>query len=181
MRRLIARLAVLIVSPLAAGVVMVPAAAATAAGCGSSQGYPPSPDATVQVSTTRPHVGERIKVSGVNYCPDEDVRITIGGTGVGSAHTDGNGAFDPTVTVPGPAGATQLCGIGASGLSADGDCLTLQVTASGAGNPATGVPSGGGTAFTGVEIALLGLAALVLVVGGVLITVFGRRRNAVRV
>ena len=147
-----------------------------AGACDESQAYPPSPNATVQINTTDPFVGESAKVSGINYCPNEDVDITIAGQHVGTGHTDSNGSFDPDVIVPGPPGEKQVCGIGASGLSNDRDCLTIQVRAKGA----THQPGGGGTAMTGVEISLLGLLALLLVVAGVAMTTLGRHRRAAR-
>jgi hypothetical protein len=182
MRRMLSPLVALglltlaLTAPLAASAAPVRAAAAASA-CDPSKAYPPSPNATVQINTTNPFVGETVKVSGINYCPNEAVDITIAGQHVGTGHTDANGSFDPNVVVPGPAGDKQVCGIGASGLSNDQDCLTINVRATGA----THQPGGGGTAMTGVEIALLGLLALVLVVAGVVMTTLGRHRRAARV
>lgn len=151
-------------------------ASSAADSCNPSQPYPIAPDATVQVSTTNPRAGDTIKVAGIRYCPNEDVDIAIAGKFVGTRHTDTNGSFDPTVKVPGPAGEKRLCGIGASGLAADRDCLTIDVRAGGSSaNPAGGP---GEPAMTGVEIALLGVLALALVVAGVLFSTFGRRRKA---
>jgi hypothetical protein len=168
---------------LAATVLFVPISAHAApvgktvapAACPHPQPYPPAPNATVQSSTTHPNVGQHIEASGIHYCPDEDVRLTIGGTFVGTGHTDSVGTFDPQVVVPGPAGQKLLCGIGASGLAADRDCLTLFISAGG-----TGGGSGGGTSFTGVEVgALIALGALLLVGGGVLLRVGQRRKHPV--
>ena len=64
-----------------------------------------------------------------------------------------------------------MCGIGASRLPTDRDCLLIHVQSG---------TSGGGTALTGVQIALLGLLALVLVVGGVVVTTLGRNRRPER-
>ena len=121
-------------------------------------------------STTTPFVGEKIEASGIRYCPDENVRLTIGGQFVGDAHTNGAGKFDPQVTVPGPAGDKLLCGVGASGLPHDQDCLTLHVRAAG---PNSGPP----LSFTGVEIGAIIAVALALLVGGVLFATAGRRRT----
>jgi hypothetical protein len=144
--------------------------------CPKPKPYPPSPSATVQVDTTVPNVGDPLEISGIAYCPDEDVELTIAGEHVGTAHTDAAGNFDPSVTTPGPPGPKQVCGIGASGLATDRDCLLIQVGGAGTGGSSS-PPSGGGTSFTGVQIALLGLLALVLVVGGVVVTTLGRNRN----
>ena len=159
-----------------AGAASVPAAAQVAAGsCPKPRPYPPAPNATVEVNTTVPHVGDPLEISGIVYCPDEDVELTIAGQHVGTAHTDSMGSFDPEVTTPGPPGQKQVCGIGASGLATDRDCLFIQVQAAGSSAPPPG--KGGGTAFTGVQIALLGLLALVLVVGGVVLTTLNRNRR----
>jgi hypothetical protein len=149
------------------------------AGCPHPRPYPPAPDATVEVNTTDPHVGDPLEISGIIYCPDEDVALTIASQHVGAAHTGSAGSFDPQVTTPGPPGPKQVCGIGASGLATDRDCLLIQVQGAGSSEgPPAG--QGGGTAFTGVQIALLGLLALMLVVGGVVVTTFSRNRRPER-
>ncbi len=168
-------LALALTAPMAASAAPVRSAVAAGA-CDPSQAYPPSPNATVQINTTDPFAGETVKVSGIHYCPNEDVDITIAGQHVGTGHTDADGSFDPNVVVPGPTGDKQVCGIGASGLSNDRDCLVINVRAKGATNQ----PGGGGTALTGVEISLLGLLALVLVVAGVVMTTLGRHRRTAR-
>jgi hypothetical protein len=178
MRRIVSRL--LLLCLLSAAVVAVPAAAharparvAAPAACPHAKPYPPTPDATVQASTTHPAVGQKIEASGIHYCPDEDVTLTIAGKFVGTAHTDSAGSFDPQVVVPGPPGQKPLCGIGASGLPNDRDCLTLFVQAAGT----SGNSSGGGTSFTGVEIGALTAVAALLIVAGVALVRAGRRNK----
>lgn len=153
-----------------------PRAAVAGPPCPGSVLYPPSPDATIMSSTTTPVIGQRIEASGIKYCPNEDVTLTIAGTFVGTAHTDGAGSFDPLVTVPGPVGDKLLCGIGASGLVDDRDCLTLHVRAG------TG-PNGNGNHLgsTGVEVATIVVVALALLGGGALFLGAGRRRKSARV
>jgi large repetitive protein len=192
MRRALSRL--VFAGLLVTGALFAPAMAAASplsadsvASCPTSNPYPPTPNAEVQSSTTTPQVGEQIEVSGVGYCADESVTITIGGKTVGTGHSDSSGKFDPEVTVPGPAGARQLCGVGSSGLSSDTDCLTLNSSAAGgasasASNSAgagSGSGSGGGTAFTGVEVAALCALAALLLAGGVAFATAGRRRRPV--
>jgi hypothetical protein len=193
MRRMLTPLLALSLLLVALAAPMAATAAPTGAGAGAGVAadagapgscpkplpYPPAPHATVLVNTTNPFVGEKIEVSGINYCPDEDVDIRIENTHVATAHTDGKGRFDPQVVVPAPAGAKQVCGIGASGLATDSDCMTIVARAgSGASTPPTNPNSG--TATTGVKIALLGLLALVLVVSGVVLATLGRHRRAAR-
>jgi hypothetical protein len=177
-RRLLS--SVVLAGLLACAAVVAPTATSAAAplraaGCTSSP-YPPSPNATLQVSTTNPVVGARIKVGGIRFCANEDVDITISGKHVATAHTDAAGSFDPYVTVPGPAGTKPVCGIGASGLASDRDCLTINAQATGT----TVQPgSNGGTAMTGVRIALLCVVALALLVAGGALATAGRRRSTV--
>ena len=175
-----ATLLVVAASALAGPVSAAPADAqpvrATPAGhCPGAQAYPPTPNATVEASSTAPAAGASIEASGVHYCGNEDVKITIAGKLVGTAHTDGQGSFDPKVVVPGPSGAKQLCGIGASGLATDADCLTLTVQAAGG----QAEPASGGTAFTGADIALIVAVAVLLLAGGVAFSTAGKRRKRV--
>jgi len=158
----------------------VPAAASasgltSAAGACNDSAYPPSPHATIMASTTTPSVGETIEASGTAYCPDEDVRITLAGKYVTTTHTDLAGDFDPPVTVH-QTGKLRLCGIGASGLPNDRDCLILTVKAHNTG-PGDHHP-GGGTSFTGTDILLIVLAAAVLLGAGVALLMAGRRKRA---
>ena len=141
---------------------------------------PGARDATVEVNTTFPHVGDPLEISGIGYCPDEDVDLTIDGQHVGTAHTDSAGSFDSQVTTaPGPPGQKRMCGIVAPGLAIDRDCLLLHVQAA---STSRATPPGrdGDTAFIAVRIALVGLLALLLVVGGVVVTTLSRNRRPER-
>lgn len=158
----------------------VPAAAsasasASVAGACDNSAYPPSPHATIMASTTTPSVGETIEASGAAYCGDEDVRITLAGAFVTTTHTDRTGGFDPPVKIT-QVGKLRLCGIGASGLRNDRDCLTLTVRAHHQGGGGGHNP-GGGTSFTGVDILLLILLAVVLLAAGWALVAAGRRRR----
>jgi hypothetical protein len=143
------------------------------AGACNDSAYPPAPHATIMASTTTPSVGETIEASGTVYCPNEDVRITLAGKFITTTHTDQAGDFDPPVTVH-QTGKLQLCGIGASGLPNDRDCLTLTVKAH---NQGGGHHPGGGTSFTGVDILLIVLAAVVLLGAGWALLAAGRRKR----
>lgn len=191
MRRPFAQLAVTVL--LLAASVLVPASAqaqpsaqAVAGSCPHPQPYPPGPNATVQSSATNVHSGETIKVSGIRYCPDVDVTITIHGRLVATGHTNSAGSFGPdAAVVPAEQTTAQLCGTGASGLAGDRDCLTLHFRGV-AGVAAARAPganagaNGGGTAFTGVEIAALIAVAAALLSVGIAFSTAGRRRTAAR-
>jgi hypothetical protein len=167
MRRTLAALAVL-------GLFMT---ALLHAQAGSAAPYPPTTQAQIMASTTTPFQKQKIEVSGLHYHANEDVRLTIGGIFVGTAHTDASGSFDPPVIVPALSGAQTLVGAGASGAADDTASLVLTVRV-----PSTTTPSGGGLAFTGVQIGGMIAGAAVLLAGGVFLTTAGRRRkNAVRV
>ena len=196
MRRLLGFAAV--AALLLAGLLAVPAVAGAVPGgraaapqeiCPGAVAYPVSPGATIMASTTTPYVGQTITVSGVNYCPDEDVDITIGGKHVATAHTNGSGQFDLQVVVPAPTGQRLLAGVGASGLTADRDSLMLTIRAGAGVEPVAVGPAGGngaggggsgtgGLAFTGTEIALLVALAAALLGGGVALAYAGRRRSS---
>jgi hypothetical protein len=178
MRRLLVALVALSLGALAllggpAVASASPRTAAPAGVCPGAPAYPPHLQATIMSSTTTPVIGQTIEASGVVYCPNENVDLTIGGVHVGTAHTDSVGSFDPPVVVPGPVGDKPLCGVGASGLSTDQDCLILHVRASNAGttsNPPLG--------STGAEVATLIAVAVVLLGGGALLVTAGRRRKS---
>jgi hypothetical protein len=160
---------------LGAAAAPVPAGEQAARAC--PKPYPRVRDATVEINTTVPHVGDPLEISGIGYCPHESVDLTVDGQHVGTAHTDSAGSFDPQVTpTPGPPGQKRVCGLVASGPASDRDCLVIRVQAASSSSAA---PAGhsGDTAFTGVKIALVGLLALVLVVGGVVVTTLSRNRG----
>jgi hypothetical protein len=166
------------------GLALTAPAAAAAGGAHALTGacngtaYPPAPHAMIMASTTTPAVGETIEASGTAYCPDEDVRITLDGKFVTTAHTDVTGSFDPPVTIT-RTGDLRLCGTGASGLADDRDCLMLSVRAGGAASSVPPHrPNGGGTAFTGVDVLLLGVLAAVLLGVGWAFAAAGRRKRA---
>jgi hypothetical protein len=166
---------------VALGLALAVPAAASATGLRATVGacndnaYPPSPHATIMASTTTPSLNETIEASGTAYCPDEDVRITLGGRYVTTTHTDSAGDFDPPVKVT-QLGRLQLCGIGASGLPNDRDCLMLTVKQHHQGG---GHNPGGGTSITGTDILLIVLAAVALLAVGIALVAAGRRKRLV--
>lgn len=177
MRRVVTALVALALGALALlGGPAVASAAPLAAVSGACPGqlYPPSPDATIMSSTTTPPANTNIEASGIKYCPNESVAVYLAGKFVATAHTDSAGSWDPQVFVPGPAGDKELCGIGASGLAKDRDCLTLHVTTGGNGTQGSGNHLGS----TGVEVATIIAVAAVLLGGGALFLSAGRRRRS---
>ena len=161
---------------LLAGILFASSAVAAPKPKPTSTCYPPGRcHAKIFSSTTTPVQGQRIKVSGKFYLPNENVRLTIGGVYVGTARTDADGAFDPPVTVPNLVGDQELSGVGASGLATDRDSLILTIRASGAAGAGD---NAGGLASTGVQIAAFSLLGVVLLVGGGFLVLAARRRRA---
>jgi hypothetical protein len=120
----------------------------------------------VSVSTTTPAPGGSLTVSGTSCTPGADITISLDGTTVLKTTTaDGTGAYSVGVTIP--AGTStgshtiNVEGAGCSGVEA------ITVTASG----------GGGLAGTGVAVIGIGALGVVLLVGGGLMLLAGRRRR----
>ena len=165
----------------------LPASAAPAV-CGSpTVGYPPKASSSAQLaaSTNFAHVGDKLELSGTHYLPNEDVALYISGKlteckpstlhnfiKVGTAHTDANGSFDPTVTVPNVSGHVTMFGIGASLKGYDYSTQPLTIAATNNSSGSTQPP-----AHTGVDIALMLAAGGLLVGAGVVFTRGGKRRR----
>jgi hypothetical protein len=172
MRRLLSALGAL---ALLCTTAVFAAAPASAVPCSS---YPPGLcQAEIFASRNVLAAGDTFEGSGLIYYPNEDVRITIGGIFVGTAHTDPNGAFDPALVVPLTLSGDQvMTGTGAHGTPDDVASTLLHIVG---GTEATSTHKGSGPlASTGVQIAAILGAALVLIGGGLAISVIGRRRRA---
>lgn len=140
---------------------------------GTAAAYPPTTCPTIAVSTTAPAVGETITVSGSNFDADATVTIQLHTTtyDLGTARTDASGAFSAKVTLP--AGVTGHHLIEVQGAQSACPADPVQVDIQGTGGPASasvanGTP-GTGTAFTGVDILGLLVAAAALIGLGVLL------------
>lgn len=157
---------------------------------GSALGYPPTACPTLAVSTTHPLAGQPITVTGSGFAPHATIRLELRpptGRQVGTVHSDTQGNFATTITLPSGPGRHDLVAVGGSqaGTSCPVDpsqVLQAQVDPSQLQQvQANASPSGarqhGGTAFTGLDIAGLVLAALALLGGGVLLSRTGRRRR----
>ncbi len=128
---------------------------------------------SLSVSTTSPCVGQAIEVGGTSFAAGETIQLSIGDQTVGTATTGATGSFDPSVTTPDLVGEQQLTGVGQTSGRQGALTLTIRKCSAVAGE---GLDSGG-LAFTGVEIAGLGLLAAVLIGGGALFVSAGRRAS----
>ncbi len=140
-----------------------------------AQNYPPT-DPTIGVSDTTVPQGGTTVVSGKNWDPGSTVSLTLlkGGCSgssagsLGTAAVNANGSFSKTVTLD---VAPGTYGIQGSGRNANGNaatrCVTVQVLS---------VAVAPATAFTGANIAVGVILAIVLVVMGLIALGASRRR-----
>jgi len=118
-----------------------------------------------------------IVVTGSGYQPGETVTLLLASTSLGTTTADTTGAFSSTVTVPQgtAAGPYSLVSTGSSG---DTSSTGVTVGTGGCGVTLAAVSSGG-LAFTGADIAaLVGVGAVALGLGGMLLLVTRRRRTS---
>ena len=158
-------------------VVISIAALACAAifGAPSSSAAPYSHQPTLSVSTQTPAEGSTITVTGADFVAGVEVTLTLHTVVVtlGSATPNSSGGFSRSVSLP--AGVTGTHTIVASGGSAnDTASVTIDI-----GAPAGGsTSSGGNLSSTGVAIIGIGSLGLLLLIGGGVTLLAGRRRKA---
>lgn len=155
--------------------------------------YPPTICPTIAVSTTTPLAGEAITVSGMNFVAGATVRLELdsSATVLKTVTASASGTFTTQVTMPADllGSHTILASGGGGGPGCPADPIQIvQVHGpGGSGVEATSVPgagagganSGGGTAFTGVDVLLLVIIAGLLVTAGVMLNRGGKRRRQV--
>jgi hypothetical protein len=143
----------------------------------ASGAYPPGRSPTLSLNKSVEHEGGNVIANGAHYAPNELVTLTLHSTvsTLGTAQTDASGSFSVRLALtPGVTGQHTIVGTGATGDSAS---ASLLITASGTGGGGTG-GGGGGTSMTGVAVFGLGGLGLVLLLGGGLMLLAGRRRRA---
>jgi len=149
----------------------------------SAFGYPPGVSATLQVSTTSPHICESITVSGTGFNPSVQVKVYERNVLTKTTTTNASGAFSTAIKVVGPVGsqvinvhaAGSACGGSPSPSSSVDPTSTSRSATSSAGSGGGG--GGGGLANTGVAILALLLLALALLVAGITASRAGRARH----
>ena len=149
--------------------------------------YPPATCALLSVSSTNPLVGEAITVSGVNFNPNASVRLALHMTASGKVYdlktvtTDNTGSFTTTVKLPdGVSGRGQI--VAATGAPDIPGCppdpfVTIHIQGHGVAGSSAGPTGPGGTSFTGVDVLLIVLAALVLLGIGYALTRAGKSKH----
>jgi hexosaminidase len=144
-------------------------------------GYPPTTCAMLSVSTTHPLPGEEITVSGTNFLPNANVRLELHSPSyvLKTVTTNGSGSFTTQVKLPnGVFGTHQLVAATGAPSTCPTPTITLHIQKHGAaGSSAERGGSGGGTAFTGVDVLLIVLVAALLIGAGVALTRGGKRKR----
>lgn len=161
MRRLLTLLAILALVPVA--VVTAPLTGAAAA----------SDCPTLLASTTEPATGAEITLSGTGFDPGATVRLVLNSDELATARTSTTGSFSTRGVLPSNVTGRQRLESEGGQSACRAAPITLDIRTA-------GVDRGDGSGVVSLEIALLGLAALILVVGGVIVTTLGRHRRSAR-
>lgn len=132
----------------------------------------------VSVGTNSPSAGGALLVSGNECEPNSMVSISLDGTqNLGRANTDGSGSYSTTVRIPsGISGSHQIRISGAFCAAVAGIEVQSAAVTSGGGS-AGGSGGSGGLASTGVAVVGIGAVGVVLLVGGGLMLLAGKRRK----
>jgi hypothetical protein len=144
----------------------------------SASAYPTGTEPQIALDHSSGPVGDKVVVTGQDFTPNKTATLTFHSASIalGTVNVSSSGTFSVTITVPSdPIGEHVVIGRDvASGQ--DSNAANYTITAGGTGGTGGG---GGGLANTGV--AVLGIAALglVLLVGGGLMLMAGRRRKVV--
>ncbi len=134
--------------------------------------YPTGTAPKIALSTDTIPAGDSLTVTGQNFTPNSSADLSLHSSPVslGSVTTDGNGEFSAVVTIPSDTtvGAHTIEAVDTP--TGDVAVAPLTVTAGGGGTPP---PLGG----TGVAVIGIGALGVVLLVGGGLMLMAGRRRK----
>jgi hypothetical protein len=156
----------------AAGIALAVGALAFAATSAAAAPY--STQATLSVSSQTVVEGGTFVLTGAGFCASESVGVNLHTTTypLTSAHTDSAGSFSVTETLPqGVLGVHTVTATGVTcGRSAS---VTITIVAASTG----GGGGGGGLASTGVAVIGIGALGLILLVGGGLMLLAGKRRK----
>ena len=128
---------------------------------------------TTTISSTA--CGSPVTISGTGYQPGETVTVTENGTVLGKfGPVDSNGSFSGTITVVCPSGTDAVTIISTGSATGAVDAITIHSTAGGGSGGGSG---NGGLSNTGVAVIGIGALGVVLLVGGGLLLLAGKRRK----
>jgi hypothetical protein len=143
----------------------------------------PSSAGTLTASQTSVTPNQSITISGTGFAAGIPIQVAVYSTPqvLKTVTTDGTGAFSTSVAIP--AGLTGSHTLVAGGVGPDGVIryLTVPVTAAGSGGTAGGTQasgSAGGLPVTGVSLPILVTTAVAILLLGVALVRFARRRSA---
>ncbi len=164
---------ILTVVAIAAAMVVTTQAVASAASGTSSAPYPPVAGCTVSVSSNVVTAGQPVDIVGSGFPASTAVKLSIDGQGLGTVNTDSSGSFTATVAVP------QSIGSGAHRITASSASETCSFDAVSQVEPtATHTsPPNAPLANTGFATLTAGTIAFLLLAGGSLLLLVGRRRR----
>jgi hypothetical protein len=148
-------------------------AVVTLAGPANAVGYANQPK--VSVSNQAPAAGSSITISGSGFTPGETVTIRLdNGTQFPSVVANASGSFSEVVVLGvGLAGAHTITATGTT----SGHSASIKIQVAGVGASAIPNASGTGLAFTGASVIGIGALGGLLLVGGGLMLLAGRRRK----
>ncbi|MGH3494920.1 MAG: hypothetical protein ACRDQ1_17025 [Sciscionella sp.] len=169
------------------GLVLLAAALLTALGLlaltaghnrASAGPYPPGSGCAISTSDQSVQPGDTITVNGSGFPANTSVALTVHSTpmSLGSIHTDANGSFSDTVTIPSSLVGSnhKIVAASASTTCSFDPFGTQQVAAAQSSKATSGV---GGLATTGFAALTASVIAVALLAGGGLLLLLGRRRR----
>ena len=168
-RALLSASMVVLVLTTSVGVATVTGAAAGAQTQGSCQALVPNYEgtATVTVDKTQAKPGDTVTLVGKGFPPGAEVKVSVGGTVVGTPTADDQGGFTFAFTVPGDAAAGPIT------VSASCEPIVVNQTVSVLAETTGNLPKTGSNVWNEVRIG----GALILV-GAVLVIAVRKRRMA---
>lgn len=147
---------------------------AFAATASADPAYPPATNCTVSSSDRSVTPGSSIAITGSGFAANTTVALTLqSGESLGSVHTDAQGSFTTSVTIPSGAAAHDRIVANAASTTCSFDPNEVVVPPA----PQNQTPSTP-TALTGFAAVTASVIAVALLGGGVLFVVLGRRRRA---
>ena len=125
----------------------------------------------VTISNPNPTAGKSITVSGKSCTPGTTVTVSLdGGTVLGTTTAGSDGSYSIVVKIPAGISGSHTINVSGAGAGCSG-VLPISITASNNGG------GDGGLASTGVAVIGIGSLGVVLLVGGGLMLLAGRRRR----
>lgn len=154
--------------------------AALSFGGGAASAYPSGTNPQISLDHSAGPIGDKVVVTGEHFTPNKTADLSFHSASVplGSVAVSASGTFSTTITVPSvPLGAHEVVALDV----ASGQSASAAFDVNGNGTAGAGGANGGGSgglANTGVAVLGIGLLGLVLLVGGGLMLLAGRRRKA---